>query len=137
MIVNKIANTLTSGLIVVLVMITRGVRAAALLALYQAEFDYWESHPKEWRDLADRWDGYQWNMVRHMVQECLWEDLAYHLAHNLKETHIRDQILQLLWTSSPRLCQSLGLDYKSASTPITPTNSDTEWHVEGAPDVAE
>ena len=90
-------------------MITRGLRAAALLALCQAEFDYWEEHPKEWRDLADRWDGYQWNMVRHMVQDGLWDDLTYHLTHNLKETHIKDQILQLLWQSSPRLCQVLGL----------------------------
>ena len=40
-------------------MITRGVRAAALLALYDKETTYWDEHPKEWRDLADRWDGYQ------------------------------------------------------------------------------
>ena len=90
-------------------MITRGVQAAALRALCQVESTYWEQHPKEWRDLADRWDGYQWNMVRHMVQDALWEDLRYHLTHNLKETHLRDQILQLLWQASPRLCQSLGL----------------------------
>ena len=40
-------------------MITRGVRAAALLALFHVESDYWDQHPKEWRDLADRWDGFQ------------------------------------------------------------------------------
>ena len=89
-------------------MITRGVRAAALLALYQAESTYWDDHPKEWRDLADRWDGYQWNMVRHMVQDCLWDDLVYHLTHNLRDTHIKDQILQLLWQSSPRYVPNLG-----------------------------
>ena len=109
MILNKRLVTLNLGLISVLVMITRGARAAALLALYQAEFDYWEDHPKEWCDLADRWDGYQWNMVRHMVQDCLWDDLTYHLTHTLQETHIKDQILHLLWQSSPRLCQTLGL----------------------------
>ena len=90
-------------------MITRGLRADALLALTQAENLYWEEHPKEYRDLADRWDGYQWNMVRHMVQDAHWEDLVYHLHHNLKDTHIRDQILQVLWTSTPRLCTVLGL----------------------------
>ena len=92
-------------------MITRGLRAAALLALCQAEFDYWEDHPKEWRDLADRWDGYQWNMVRHMVQDGLWNELKYHLTHNLKETHIREQILHVLWSATPRLCSILGLEY--------------------------
>ena len=91
-------------------MITRGVRTAALVALYQAEFDYWDDHPKEWRDVGDRWDGYQWNMVRHMVHDCLWEELKYHLTHTLKETHIKHQILHLLWQSSPRLCQTLGLE---------------------------
>ena len=90
-------------------MITRGLRAAAVLALCQAEYDHWNSNPLRFRDTAERWEGYQWNMVRHMVQDCLWEDLTYHLTHNLKETHIRDQILQLLWQSSPRLCQALGL----------------------------
>ena len=100
-------------------MITRGVRAAALFALYQAESNYWEDHPKEWRDLGDRWDGYQWNMVPHMVQDCLWDDLIYHLAHNLRETHIKEQILHLLWQSSPRLCQTLGLDYALAWDPLS------------------
>ena len=49
-------------------------------------------------------------MVRHMVQDCLWDDLKYHLTHNLRETHIKDQILQLLWQSAHRLCRTLGLD---------------------------
>ena len=110
-IVNKILVNLDLGLISVLVMITRGIRAAALLALFHAESNYWEDHPKEWRDLADRWDGYQWNMVRQMVQDCLWDELAYHLTHNLKETHIKWQILHLLWESAPRLCQTLALEY--------------------------
>ena len=91
-------------------MSTRGVCAAALQALERKEWDYWENHPKEWRDLADRWDGYQWNMVRHMVQACLWDELVYHLNHTLKETHIKDQILHLLWQSAPRLCQTLTLE---------------------------
>ena len=115
-------------------MITRGLRAQALLALVDKETTYWDEHPKEWRDLADRWDGYQWNMVRHMVQDCLWDDLIFHLTHTLKDTHICDQILHLLWASSPRLCQSLGLDYKSESTRFAHINS--EWHV-ARPDGAE
>ena len=106
-------------------MITRGVRAAALLALYQAEWDYWDDHPKEWRDLADRWDGYQWNMVRHMVEACLWEDLHYHLTHNLRETHIKEQILHVLWQSSPRLCQALQLEHHGTTTTTRPPTSNT------------
>ena len=109
MIVNKIVATLPPCLISSVAMITRGVRTAALLALVDRETSYWEDHPYEWRDLADRWDGYQWNIVRHMVQDCLWDELTHHLTHNLKETHVRDQILQLLWTASPRLCEILGL----------------------------
>lgn len=92
-------------------MITRGVRAAALLALFHAETDYWDHHPKEWWDLDDRWDGFQWNMVRHMIQDCLWDELVYHLTHNLRETHIKEQILHLLWQATPRFCHTLGLDY--------------------------
>ena len=110
MMVNKLLVKLDLGLIYLLVMITRGVRAAALLALFNAEWNYWEDHPKEWCDLGDRWDGHQWNMVRHMVQDCLWDELKYHLTHNLKDTHIKGQILHLLWQSAPRLCQTLGLD---------------------------
>ena len=91
-------------------MITRGVRSAALLALVDKETIYWDEHPKEWGDLADRWDGYQWNMVRHMVEACLWDELVYHFTHTLRETHIKDQILTLLWQSAPRLCRTLGLD---------------------------
>ena len=109
--------------ILFLVMITRRVRAAALLALFHAEWEYWEDHPKEWRDLADRWDGYQWNMVRHMVQDCLWEDLTYHLTHNLRETHIKDQILQLLWQSSPRLCQALELEHHGTTASKQTSNT--------------
>ena len=90
-------------------MITRGVRTAALQALVDRETTYWDEHPKEWGDLADRWDGYQWNMVRHMVQDCLWDELTHHLSHTLKETHIRDQILHVLWQSAPGLCRTLGL----------------------------
>ena len=108
-IVNKLLITPTLGLIFIEDMITRGVRAAALDALRRKEWDYWKDHPKEWCDLTDRWDGYQWNMVHHMVKGCLWNELAYHLNHNLQETHLKDQILQLLWQSAPSLCQSLGL----------------------------
>ena len=109
--------------ILFLVMITRGVRVAALLALFHAEWEYWKDHPKEWRDLADRWDGYQWNMVCHMVQDCLWEDLTYHLTHNLRETHIKDQILQLLWQSSPRLCQALELEHHGTTASKQTSNT--------------
>ena len=108
--VNKLLVQPNLGLILFLDMITRGVRAAALQALRRQEWDYWEDHPKEWCDLEDRWDGYQWNMVHHMVRACLWDELTYHLMHNLKESHIRQQILQLLWQSAPRLCQTLGLE---------------------------
>lgn len=110
MIVNKICKPVGCQLICGFIMITRGLRATAVLALFNAESHYWDTHPKEWRDLADRWDGYQWNMVRHMVQDGLWDDLTYHLIHNLKETHIKDQILTLLWTEVPRLCRLLALD---------------------------
>ena len=93
-------------------MITRGVPADALLALFHAEWNFWEEYPKEWRDLADKWNGYQWNMVHHMVQESMWDDLAYHLTHNLKDApRIKHQILHVLWESAPRLCQSLALEY--------------------------
>ena len=91
-------------------MITRGVRAAALLAFFHAETDYWDFYPQKWHDLDVRWIGYQWNMVRHMVQDCLWDELVYHLTHNLRETHIKEEILHLLWQLAPRLCQTLGLD---------------------------
>ena len=91
-------------------MITRGVRAAALLALFHAETDYWEVYPQKWRDLEVRWIGYQWNMVRHMVQDCLWDELVYHLTHNLRDMSTKEEILHVLWQSAPRLCQTLGLD---------------------------
>lgn len=90
-------------------MITRAVQASAATALWEVEMNYWEDHPKEWMDLADRWDGFQWNMVRAMVEQCKWKDLTYHLTHNLRETHIKGQILQVLWQSAPRLCDELNL----------------------------
>ena len=92
-------------------MITRGLRAAAVLALCQAESEHWNRNPLRFRDVADRWEGYQWNMVRHMVQDGLWEELTYHLTHNVKDTYIRREILQVLWTAVPRLCTLLELDH--------------------------
>ena len=50
-------------------------------------------------------------MVRHMVQDSLWDDLVYHLTHNLKDTHIKERILYVLWQFAPRLCHTLGLEY--------------------------
>lgn len=91
-------------------MITRAVRRKALAALEEAERRYWEDHPKEWMDLADRWDGFQWNMARAMVEQRKWEDIHYHLTHNLRETHIKDKILSVLWHSAPPLCQELNLE---------------------------
>lgn len=111
MLVNKILVHLDVGLIFLLTMITRGLRAEAVRVLSQAEWQYWEDHPKEWKDLSDRYDGYQWNMVRHMVEACMWGELTYHLTHNLKDTPIRNQILQLLWQKVPRLCHQLGLEH--------------------------
>lgn len=90
-------------------MITRRVKTEALIALRDAEMRYWDDHPKEWGDLADRWDGFQWNMVGAMVEQSKWEDLEYHLRHNLKETHIKDQILAELKHSAPALYKELNL----------------------------
>lgn len=90
-------------------MITRAVKAEALKAVRYAEWKYWEEHPKEYYDLTDRWDGFQWNIVGAMIEQSKWEDLEYHLRHNLKETHIRDQIIHLLKQSVPSLHKELNL----------------------------
>ena len=102
-------------------MITRGVCAAAVRALMRAEWEHWEEYAGTWHDLGHRWDGFQWNMVRHMVQDRLWDDLTYHLTHNLQGTHMQERILRLLWHSAPRLCQTLGLHDPIKRTDPSPT----------------
>ena len=90
-------------------MITRAVKSKALDSVRYAERQYWEEHPKEYFDLVDRWDGYQWNIVGDMIERNYWEDLQYHLRHNLRETHIRDQIIYVLKHSAPSLHKELKL----------------------------
>jgi len=89
-------------------MLTRREVLAACDALLVAESDHYEFY--EWLCPGARWEGYQWNMVYHLVKDRMWEDLVYHLTHNLSGTHIRKEILAVLNQSAPRLCSELNLN---------------------------
>lgn len=89
-------------------MLTRAMIRAAHQALLNAENNYWEEYPTD-VDMGARWTGHQWNMVRHMVELHYLDELVYHLTHNLKETHIRKEILHVLHQSAPQFCQELNL----------------------------
>lgn len=91
-------------------MILRGDVQKALYALLEKEWCYWKDHRQEWMrlclDPGDLWDGYHWYFVRCLVQMHLWEDLRNHIK-GLRDTNIRDQILQLIQLNTPRLYHSL------------------------------
>ena len=101
-------------------MILKGDVRKALHALIEKEWSYWQEHKREWKalcleggipwkpchDPAVIWDGYHWQFVRVLVQTHLWEDLKNHIKE-LRETHLKDQILFLIKCNAPRLYQEL------------------------------
>ena len=92
-------------------MILRGDVQKVHEALLEREWSYWLDHKQEWlelcRDPGVLWDGYHWNFVRKLVQAKLWWDLKHHINVTICETYLKDQMLYLFQSVSPRFYQEL------------------------------
>ena len=107
---------------VIFIMILKGDVQKALNALIEKEWSYWQEHEQEWKalcwaggipwnrgpchDPAVIWDGYHWQFVRVLVQTQMWWDLKNHIKA-LRETHLKDQILDLIELNAPCLYREL------------------------------
>jgi len=74
----------------------------------QKQQRYWLLHPRELRDTMmglDQWDGYLWTKAVELLLQhdwCLFISWI-HGEELSKETHIQDQMLQLIKSVSPYL----------------------------------
>ena len=91
---------------------------------------YWIEHPFE--SLKEQWDGYLWNEANRLIKKRAWNEFREWLMCELRESAIKDEMLDNLQYTSPvvyewitSLCKKQCV--ASKSHPILPFN-----HASGA-----